>query len=262
MQVQGDNSMRSRLGAAVRPTVLFVVAYAFNISPHEAVHALVSYGLGFSSTLFQMWVDPHAATATPGQLALIAFVGPVFSLLVGSSSWWLYKVRRQTPSALFFLMMALVGIYSFLGPLAGAAFGGDFHTALNFMSVLPAPEYVLSAVGVVLLAVFMFYMGIRLSDWAPASYGRLANVACISLAPWLIGALLIILLYSPLPHFLIGSVIFGSSFWVFAVIGAAVSFRKRQISDSILSLRWPDLVITVAAVVMVRILARGIPLVH
>jgi hypothetical protein len=30
-------------------------------------------------------------------------------------------------------MMAMVGIYYFLGPLAGAALGGDFHLAFTFL---------------------------------------------------------------------------------------------------------------------------------
>jgi hypothetical protein len=35
---------------ASRPTLLFVVAYALNVTPHEIVHALTSYSLGFNST--------------------------------------------------------------------------------------------------------------------------------------------------------------------------------------------------------------------
>lgn len=262
MQSLGHTSTLSKLGIAARPTLLFVAAYAFNISPHEAIHALTSYALGFSSTLFQMWVDPRAATATPGQLALIAAVGPVFSLMVGISSWLLFKPRKEKPSGLFFLMMALVGIYSFLGPLAGSAFGGDFHAALNFMAVPLGFEYGLSAIGLILLAIFMFYMGLQLSWWAPASYGRFANVACVVLAPWLLGVILILVLYAPLPRFLAGSVVSGSAFWFLAVIGAAVGFRKVPLDRSIPSLTWPDLIILASAVVMVRILARGIPLLH
>jgi membrane-associated protease RseP (regulator of RpoE activity) len=49
-------------GVAVRPTLLFVAAFALNITPHEVVHALVAYLLGFSSTLFQMWANPDAAS--------------------------------------------------------------------------------------------------------------------------------------------------------------------------------------------------------
>jgi hypothetical protein len=65
-----------RAGVAVRPTLLFVAAFALNASPHEATHALTAYLLGFNSTLYQMWVNPEAAGATPRQLIAIAVAGP------------------------------------------------------------------------------------------------------------------------------------------------------------------------------------------
>jgi hypothetical protein len=257
------SATRATLGAAVRPTLLFVVAFALNITPHEAAHALVSYLLGFSSTLFQMWVDPDAASATRGQLATIAAAGPIFSLAVGMISWLLYKyVYKRRPSGLFLLMMALVGIYSFLGPVAGAAFGGDFNMGLKFMTVSGMIQYAMSAIGLILLSVFMFFMGIELSWWAPLSFGRAKNVACTTVAPWLIGSALVILIYLPLPKFLIGSTISGSALWAFAVIGAAFGFSKTRTAHSVPSLTRLDLIITIAALLMVRILAHGIRLAH
>jgi hypothetical protein len=251
-------------GAAARPTLLFVVAFALTITPHEAMHALVSYLLGFSSTLFQMWVDPDAATATPAQLAAIAAAGPIFSLAEGMICWLLYrKVYKWRPSGLFFLLMAMVGIYSFLGPVAGAAFGGDFNIALKFMAVSKTIQYGMSAIGLVLLSLFMFFMGMELSRWAPPSFGRVKNVACTTVAPWLIGTVLVILAYSPLPKFLIGSTISGSALWVFAVLGATFAFSKiPDAQHSVSSLTRLDLIVTIAALLMVRILAHGIRLAH
>lgn len=251
------------LGAAVRPTLLFAVAFALTITPHEAAHALVSYLLGFNSTLFQMWVDPDAASATSVQLATIAAAGPIFSLAVGMISWLLYqRAYKRRPPGLFFLMMALVGIYSFLGPVAGAALGGDFNIALRFMAVSKTTQYGMSAIGLVLLSVFMFFMGMELSWWAPPSFGRGKNVACTTVAPWLIGTALIILAYSPLPRFLIGSTLSGSVPWIFAVVGAAFGFSKTRTAHSVPSLTRLDLIITIAALLMVRILAHGIRLAH
>jgi hypothetical protein len=250
-------------GIAVRPTLLFVAAFALNITPHEAVHALVGYLLGFSSTLFQMWVNPDAASATPTQLATIAAAGPIFSLTVGTICWLLYnEVYKQRPSGLFLLMMAIVGIYSFLGPVAGAAFGGDFNTALKFRAVSRPMQYVTSAVGLLLLSGFMFFMGIELSWWAPLSFGRAKNVVCTTGAPWLIGTPLVILIYSPLPRFMIGSNLGGSVLWAFAVIGAAFGFSSTRTAHSTPSLTRLDLFVTIAALIMVRILAHGIRLAH
>ena len=85
------SDVSSSWGVSCRPTLLFVVAFALNVTPHEIVHAITSYLLGFNSTVFQMWVDPDSAEATPRQLAIIAVSGPLFSLAVGAVCWMLYR---------------------------------------------------------------------------------------------------------------------------------------------------------------------------
>ena len=83
---------------ACRPTLLFVVAYALNVTPHEFVHALTSYSLGFNSTVFQMWVNPDSAQATASQLAIIAVSGPLFSLFPPENATGNYvKIVQRIP---------------------------------------------------------------------------------------------------------------------------------------------------------------------
>lgn len=250
-------------GVACRPTVLFVVAFAFCVTPHEAVHAITSYLLGFSSTLFQMWVNPDSAEATPRQLAIIAATGPIFSLLVGVGSWVLY--RRQycrMASGLVLLMLTVVGVYSFLGPLAGSALGGDFYKAFIFLGISKLVRYLASAIGFALLPSFMFVMGKKLVRWAPTEFGRAKTVARTTVAPWLIGTMLIVLVYWPLPATLIRSTIGGSVFWAFAVLGAALCFPASRPVETTSSFTRSDLIITILAVVMVRALASGVRLAH
>jgi hypothetical protein len=250
-------------GVACRPILLFVTAYALNVTPHEALHAATSYLLGFSSTLFHMWVNPDPATATPPQMAIIAAAGPVFSLAVGVTCWLLYKRPfRRRPSALMFLMLAAVGIYCFLGPLAGSALGGDFNLAFTVLNVSKAARYVFSAIGFVLLAWFMFYIGTKLVGWAPGNFGRGKAVIWTTIAPWLIGTVLILLVYWPLPSFLIGSTLGGSVFWMFAVIGATVEFSAPRPAETISSVTGWDLAVALVAVAMVRLLVHGIRLTH
>ena len=248
---------------ACRPTLLFVVAYALNVTPHEIVHALTSYSLGFSSTVFQMWVNPDSAEATPSQLAIIAVSGPLFSLLVGAVCWLLYQPRfRERPSGLTFLMLAMVGLYSFLGPLAGSALGGDFNLAFTFLDVQKPVRYTASAIGFVLLPWFMFFMGGKLVGWAPSNFGRAKAVGCTTVAPWLIGTALILLVYWPLPSFLIGSTLGGSVFWLFAVVGAIFKFSTPRPAETISSFTGWDFMITLIAVAMVRLLVNGVRLTH
>jgi len=246
-----------------RPTLLFIVAYALNVTPHEFVHALTGYLLGFNSTVFQMWVNPDSAEASTTQLAIIAVSGPLFSLMVGGICWLLYQRRfRERASGLAFLMMAMVGIYSFLGPLAGAALGGDFHIAFTFLDISRTLSYLASAIGFLLLPWFMYYIGTELIRWAPPEFGRTKAVVCTTLAPWLLGTFLLLALYWPLPRFLVGSTIGGSAFWLFAVLGAVVGFPARRPVETMPSFTRLDLVLTIAAVALVRLLVNGIRLTH
>jgi hypothetical protein len=250
-------------GVACRPTLLFLAAYALNVTPHEAVHALTSYLLGFSATLFQMWVNPDPARASSRQLATIAAAGPVFSLAVGGTCWLFYQGRfRRKPSALLFLMLAIVGVYSFLGPLAGSAFGGDFNVVFTFLGVAKPVRYAASAAGFVLLPCFMFFMGRELVGWAPRDFGRARAVGCTIVAPWVIGTALVLLVYWPLPSFLIGSTIVGSVFWLLAIIGAAFQFSTPRTAETISSLSGWDCMIILVAVATVRLLVNGVRLSH
>jgi hypothetical protein len=250
-------------GVICRPTLLFVVAFALSVTPHEVVHAITSYFLGFSSTVFPMWVNPDSAEASPAQLAIIAVAGPIFSLLVGLLCWIVYRRRlRNRPSGLAFLMIAIVGVYSFLGPLVGAALGGDFHTAFTSLHIPRLLGYLSSATGFILLPSFMFYMGRELSCWAPRQFGRLKAVACTTLAPWLVGPLLLLLVYWPLPRFLVGPMLGGSAFWVFAVLGATLGFPTRATTPAISSVTRSDVLLIVVVLTMIRLLANGIRLSH
>jgi hypothetical protein len=259
----GSIEARSAWVAGSRPTILFVVAFALAGTLHETTHAVASYLLGFNSTLFQLWVNPDTAAASSEQIAWIATAGPMFSLTVGAVSWLLYKRSfKQRPSGLFYLMLSLVGVYSFLGPLAGAGFGGDFNAALTSMGAARVVLYVLSATGLVLLPWFMFLMGKELLCWVPREFGRAEAIVCAAIAPWLIGTALTLLVYWPLPAALVGSTLSGSIFWVFAALGAASGFSTRPSIEAVTSFtRW-DLILAIAALALVRVFASGIRLVH
>jgi hypothetical protein len=153
-----------RIGIAVRPTLLFVTAFIPNATPHEATHAAAAYKLGFSSTLYQMWVNPDAAAATPQQLIAIAVAGPIFSLTVGLISFALYRCRySRWPSGLLFLMLAIVAFYI---PLGGSI-AGDIHLALRLGGASELLMNVISVMAVVMLSTMMYFMGKELCSWAP-----------------------------------------------------------------------------------------------
>jgi hypothetical protein len=259
MEQSLPSSTRISWEAASRPTILFVAAYALSMTPHEAAHAVAAYLLGFSSTLFQLWVNPDAAQATPGQQALIAAAGPLFSASVAAVSLLIYRKLKYRPSGLVFLMLGTVGIYIFLGGALAAAMGGDFNIVLTALGTPKSIRYAVSAIGLILLPLFMFFVGRELLRWAPIGISRARAVACSTVAPWLIGTLVATIVYLPLPRFLIGPSLIGSVFWVFAVLGAALGRDVRGSVVRCAITRW-DLILLTAAVVMVRLLVPGVHL--
>jgi hypothetical protein len=252
-------STRTPWNAASRPTILFVAAYALSMTPHEAAHAVVAYLLGFRSTLFQLWVNPEAVEATSNQQALIAAAGPFFSASVAAVSLLIYRKLKDRPSGLVFLMFGTVGIYIFLGSVLATAVGGDFTIVLTALETPKSVRYVMSAIGFILLPTFMFFVGRELLRWAPADFSRAKAVACSTVAPWLIGTLVATIVYLPLPRFLVGPNLIGSVFWVFAVWGAAFGRDLRR-STVLSSITRSDLILVTAAVVVVRLLVRGVHL--
>jgi hypothetical protein len=157
-------------------------------------------------------------------------------------------------------MMAMVGIYSFLGLLAGAALGGDFHIALTFLHIPTTVAYLASAIGF-LLPAFMFCIGRELLRWAPRGFNRAESVGCVTLA-WLVGTSVLLLLYWPLLRFLVSSTIGGSVFWVFAVLGAAIGFPTKSRAETVSSLTRADIILSAIALTIVRLLVHGIRLAH
>jgi hypothetical protein len=258
MEQSLPSSTRFPWGAASRPTILFVVAYALSMTPHEAAHVFVAYLLGFSSTLFQLWVNPDAAQATPNQQALIAAAGPLFSASVAAMCLLIYRKLKYRPSGLVFLMLGTVGIYIFLGSVLATAMGGDFNIVLTEFGTPKSIRYVVSAIGFILLPLFMFFVGRELLQWAPADFSRTKAIVCTTVAPWLVGTL-VATIYLPMPKFLIGPSLIGSVFWVFAVLGAALG-RDLRGSAVLSSITRSDLILLTAAVVIVRLLVPGVHL--
>jgi len=251
------------LGIAARPTLLFAVAYALNTTPHEAVHALTAYVLGFNSIIYQMWVNPEPAQATPQQLATIAASGPIFSLTAGALCLLIYAWRfRKRPSGLLFILLALVGVDCFLGPMAGAQFGGDFRTVFELLGISARIGVTASAFGWILLALFMFLMGRELVGWVPRQIGRFNAVLSATAGPALAGPLLISILYWPLPRFFVGSTIAGSLFWIFALFGATTGIKRPHPERDLAAFTWVDASVSIAAIVMIRVFASGIRLAH
>jgi hypothetical protein len=263
MSRETTRSGLKKLEIAARPSILFATAFALTTTPHEAAHAVTAYLLGFNLTLFKMWVNPDAASATPAQSFAIAVAGPAFSLVLGSACWLSYRRRfNESPVGLLFLMLAVVSIYSFLGPMAAVAFGGEFNVAFQAASIPKPISYAVSAIGLVLLSAFMIFMGRELLKWARIGDSRVKSIVMMTVAPWMFGMLLVLLIYRPLPKFIIGPNLAGSIFWLFAVAGAISvkgSPHRVYAGSPPTLLDWST---TLVAICMVWSVGHGIRLAH
>lgn len=126
-------------GIAFRPTFLFVVAYALNVTPHEIVHALTSYSLGFNSTVFQMWVNPDSTQASPNQLAIIAVSGLLFSLIVGVVCWLLVESCALFAASILYFQRSC-GLF-WLGPGVGGMLAKNPSTPAPSVSLEPSCRF-------------------------------------------------------------------------------------------------------------------------
>ena len=252
-----------KLGIVARPSILFATAFVLTTTPHEAAHAMTAYLLGFNLTLFKMWVNPDAASASPAQTFAIAVAGPGFSIVLGCVCWLFYRRRfKERPVGLLFLMLTVVAIYSFLGPLAAVAFGGDFNVAFQAASIPKPILFAVSAIGLVLLSAFMFFTGRELLTWARLGDGRVKSTVMMTVAPWLLGMSLVLLIYWPLPKFMIGPNLIGSIFWSFAVAGAISAKGSPRRAYAGCPPTLVDWSVTIVAIGMVWSIARGIRLTH
>jgi hypothetical protein len=62
--------------------------------------------------------------------------------------------------------------------------------------------------------------------------------------------------------FLILPTLIGSSFWLFAVFGAAFGFSRMRTADQATSVTQSDLVVVLIALIVIRALVHGVSLAH
>jgi len=84
-----ESATPATFGITVRPYIwLFVAAFALNLSPHEAAHAITVYAR--VNPPFQMWVTQMRNKPHPRKLRRHPAAG-VQLVAVGVGSWLLYK---------------------------------------------------------------------------------------------------------------------------------------------------------------------------
>lgn len=218
-------------------------------------HAVAAYMLRVRFVLTHLYVniDSHGATLT--ERAVIGVSGPLFCLAAGIVCLVVYRKTERKRAALWLLYFGWFGVATFLGNLVSTAFVGDFSALSEMLRVPMSLRYLMSIVGAVALCGFAFLVGRELRKWAPKEIGRMAATIGSIVIPVILGTILTLVIYLPMPAgFLVGRLM-EPSFWIFAAVGV---FSSQKPSRSEGGVSWIDFTILLAAIVMVRLMAHGI----
>ena len=250
-----------RLTWTVRPVVWFAVGSIVTTILHELAHACTAFAFGVRSTLFN-----YSATLdlTPVQAAshlpsLIRVAGPLFSLAAGLVSWLAFRRARDSAAALPLLYLSVFGIGTFFGNLMSTSFVGDFSTAAAAVGLPLSVRYVIAVVGAVCLAGLHFWAGRELVQWAPSDVGRVARTVGIVVVSVALGTAAVILVNLPMRGTSVSARVAEAGFWLFATLGALVARKDSPKLRGWLGPRWGDGVVALLVVLVVRLMARGIP---
>src|SRR6185295_4898150 len=200
--------------------------------------------------------------ATPAQEMIARAWGPAFSLIAGLAFLLVYRKKSQTAAGLPLLYLSAIGIAMFFGNLMSATFVGDFSGVSRYFELSMPVRYALSAAGAAGTAGVMFWLGRQLRPWIPDKSGRVFGVIAVVVLPVVVGTAIVILINQPVPAELNFTTarIGEQSFQIFAVIGASTGVRPSSAGRSF-RLRWIDGTIFIAAVLVVRIMVLGVPLI-
>ncbi|MFT3912109.1 MAG: hypothetical protein QM737_21970 [Ferruginibacter sp.] len=256
--------MLHKLKVSFKPTALFFSANALSYPLHEMFHALTAYFLNVNATLYHFYVDiDHTHTSVYDKI-LIAVSGPVASLAFGLLFWVAYKKSRNTGFKLFMFYAAITGISIFFGNVFSTAFAGDFHTAATLMQFPSWLQLFVTLTGLTFLSIFMYRIGkevLLLSFNTATTFKEV--VAVFLLIPWVLGTLLLILSFLPLPNFFITGMISSSVFWIIPIVAAFFNRKKVKAVEYISpTLNYVDLILVLVSLLVVRILISGISFVH
>jgi hypothetical protein len=222
---------------------------------HEFAHAATAYSLGIPSTLFHFYANIDFATQEPMPRVWVAVAGPLFNLAFGLLCWLVYTKVRFQPARLSWLYHSIMGIGMFLSNLFSTAFTGDFGTAAMLLNLTPNVRAVITITGLALMAWFLSSMGRELVKWAPPHSSRTSAILKMIAWPVVLGSILSILAFLPLPPEFIAAWLAASMFWIFALAGGLLASTYAAGSD--LRMRPFEYVAAVAVLAMIRLLTSG-----
>jgi len=253
--------------------VCYVLAFLLTTMLHEFGHAVVGSLLGSSPVLHHNYVAHFDRDVLPVMDQVwIALAGPLVSFVQGLVLLPVIRIRRGGGQYnLFLLWCMLLGFGNFLGYLmTGPIFtGGDIGKVHDLLAVPMSLRVILAVLGAAAL-VWVAYFSTRpflrfatVTSQVDSPSSRTAFSFRIIILPWLIGSVVITLLY--LPVVAIVSIIYPITSGMVFIFPWKNARRVEDVealgSARLHALGWPWYVaLTLAVLVFRAVLAPGIAL--
>jgi len=191
----------------INSTVLYVITFLLTTIIHEFGHAIVGVINCSQPILYHNYVE-HLAI---NQLSIlqkvsISLAGPIFSLIQGILAALLFlKIRKQSLFKLFLLWFSILGFSNFFGYLmTGPIFQeGDIGNVFLLLNIPVILQIIIALIG----AIILFYIAYKLTtpfllfsykqEWLSEPKLRKEFLFKIIIIPWLIGAIIVTILYLP-----------------------------------------------------------------
>jgi len=200
--------MKQKYNIFINSTILYVIAFILTTVLHELAHALAGMLYSSQPVLHHHYVE-HLSWShlSIQEQAFISLAGPLISLVQGLLVGLIYfKSTKQGLTKLFLLWLSILGIFNFLGYLmTGPIFqNGDIGKVLALFNTSVWFQILIAFIGAALL-LFVAYnltkLFLRFSykeEWINSGKSRKNFSFYILILPWLIGSVVMTILYLPI----------------------------------------------------------------
>ena len=154
----------------INSTLAFVAAFIMTTIIHEGGH-YVSYALfGENPTLFHNYVQTSAQSMDVHVRVTSAMAGPLISLVQGLVFGYVVtREKRNTPTALLFLWLSLLGFVNFFGYLVMTPFTttGDTGKVAELLNMDDSIRIAIAVIGFAVLLVTIFRIARYFAHFIP-----------------------------------------------------------------------------------------------
>ena len=199
--------MKEKINIVVNSTILYVIAFLLTTVFHEYGHAITGLINGSQPVLHHNYVEHLSISGLSGsKRVMIALAGPLTSLLQGVLIGLVYlKSKKDRLLRLFWLWLSVLGFSNFFGYLMTGPLFQEGDIGKVFL-LLRLPIYLQILIAVIGMAI-LFFIAFKITrpflkfsyqpEWLADPVSRKDFAFKIIILPWIMGALIVSILYLP-----------------------------------------------------------------